>query len=105
MLDLIELDKEIDASETIQVLERFFGRNAEALSKTPDTGIRVWNLILGHIAKVINFLFEISSAYKDAETACSESEIKENTIAGFAEYALPLKFGQFSAGDSVKNRF
>lgn len=33
-----------------------------------------------------------------AEIAFSESEIKENTIAGFAEYSLPLKFGQLSAG-------
>lgn len=33
-----------------------------------------------------------------AEIASSESEIKENTIAGFAEYSLPLKFGQFSVG-------
>ena len=33
-----------------------------------------------------------------AEIAFSESEIKENTVAGFAEYSLPLKFGQFSAG-------
>ncbi len=33
-----------------------------------------------------------------AGIAFSESEIRENTIAGFVEYALPLKFAQFSAG-------
>ena len=32
------------------------------------------------------------------EIAPSNSEIRENTIAGFAEYALPFKFGQLSAG-------
>ena len=46
MLDLIELHKEMDALEVIQVFKGGLNRKPEPLCKRPDAGIYIWNLIL-----------------------------------------------------------